>query len=895
MRFYISSSRTFAITAVLFVSAVFMFSNFGSSSAVTEYSGSQLSQHNPTPEPTPKVEKNKPGTPPNTSIANPQGPSTPTTQVGAVTNHAKVIENGITVGKPKQFDERTLTVLLQDLENKLARSQFPDPSALFAATGRFAGATATTTSAALSLRGPSTPSITTTTGSSSKDTTGSKNTDGSEQTITVGGTNPSTTNKTTASTEATTSGETTSTNQQVVTQGSFAPPTPTAPSQTSMFSFQPAFGISAQDLLAEQTSLFYQIVNLRLLLDRSISDRLDIKVEGNTTTTVKRDQFVVGFQISIDAAYKDAVAEAEITIAGTDVSLVSLMPQDKTYNVASVTKDAKAIDMGAVVQFLGIGATVGKTQESLYLVKDTDTVALERPATDGTVRFAWQFRPVLGRRTVEPGSRQVYALISIPEGVDHNLKVTATTKWRRYDRKTKTVKGSISDNAENEPFKETPFVVGYSSSNEFSLKPRISDMTWSDMGNGQVLVVVEGDGFTPDTTIVLGSSVLNAPDKGLTVANEKRLIVVTQGQLLAQSPSPPIIVGRYGTTEFVRSQCLDEPSRASESGNASTSGAANVALTPSPCGAPLHENNTPYSDLRLNTPVIKARDAQTFEVTLNVQATSPTVNIQDLFQRHPPVIVIGGKVFGLSDAPFIVRNLKGATPQANGSAELSFLAPTQLLVDFKNLTFKEFLWNQGELTTEFSIAGAFSASGVVTLGSNGEKTQLAITGGGFNKDVRVQVGDAVFGVDCTARTAGCLPGLKLNTNDGSATVITLSPTKAQIKDVKQILVMQGTAQPRSLALTPPPDKTPTAKIIAPTDPLSLDEGDSVLVKFEGANFESIQKVVFEGKELTSKPDDDDKAVRWVEVSTAVTGKKGKKRIVFVMKDDKEVPFTIIVR
>jgi hypothetical protein len=77
------------------------------------------------------------------------------------------------------------------------------------------------------------------------------------------------------------------------------------------------------------------------------------------------------------------------------VSLVSLLPRDKTYNVASVTKDSKAIDMGAVVQFIGVGASASKTQESVYLVKDTDTVALERSSQINSAKFAWQFSPGL--------------------------------------------------------------------------------------------------------------------------------------------------------------------------------------------------------------------------------------------------------------------------------------------------------------------------------------------------------------------------------------------------------------------------------------------------------------------------------------------------------------------
>jgi len=302
----------------------------------------------------------------------------------------------------------------------------------------------------------------------------------------------------------------------------------------------------------------------------------------------------------------------------------------------------------------------------------------------------------------------------------------------------------------------------------------------------------------------------------------------------------------------------------------------------------------PYKDLDLQAPTFRTRDAQTLEVTVRLVATKGDLKIKKLFEKHKPVVVIGGKVFGLSDAPFIATSFVEASESGQPFAQLTFVAPAQLLFDSKKLIVKEFLWNQGEKETTISVPDSFGATAVVTLGSNGEKTQLAIAGRGFKKDeVRVHVGETVFAANCKQQPK--CEGLSLNTEDDTATVITLSPTKEQIKDVKQILIKQGKAQPVSLPLTLPPPAAPPAKIKTPLEPLFLNEGDSVFVKFQGDNFDSVQKIVFEGNVLSSKPDPDDKTVRWVEVSTVVTGKKGTKRIVFVMKDDKEVPFHIIVR
>ncbi len=190
---------------------------------------------------------------------------------------------------------------------------------------------------------------------------------------------------------------------------------------------------------------------------------------------------------------------------------------------------------------------------------------------------------------------------------------------------------------------------------------------------------------------------------------------------------------------------------------------------------------------------------------------------------------------------------------------------------------------------------SFTASGLITLGTNGEKTQLAIIGGKFSSDVRVFVGDAEFGLKCQPSESNCVEPNNNLTLNALGTVITLSPTKAQIRDIKHILITQGEAQPQVLALTAPPPTVPKTKIVSPS-PLIIAAGSSKEEKLAGVNLESIKKIIdFDGKELFFNVDKDDKNLLLLQIPPFVTSQTGEKQIKLIMKDDETVLFTIVVK
>jgi hypothetical protein len=92
------------------------------------------------------------------------------------------------------------------------------------------------------------------------------------------------------------------------------------------------------------------------------------------------------------------------------------MPMEKTYNAATYTNKTSGFSLGTAFQFVGISAANQRNNSNVYIARDVDTVALHFPGGTGdeSARFGWQFRPVLNRPAVESGTRQVFAVLSLP-------------------------------------------------------------------------------------------------------------------------------------------------------------------------------------------------------------------------------------------------------------------------------------------------------------------------------------------------------------------------------------------------------------------------------------------------------------------------------------------------
>ena len=188
---------------------------------------------------------------------------------------------------------------------------------------------------------------------------------------------PQTTTTNTGSTQTTQNGTTTTSNSVAG-----AVPVPVVPAPIAAPS-----NVGPQwvgHTLAEQVQLSSQITTLRLLLQGALSDQY---LSRNSVAVGVRRQTTLGFAVTLDPPrqFKHAVAEVRVIIEPPNgleatqnpISIMTLLPSEKTYNVAKVTSHQSAYGAGAVIEPISVGGSVTRGKDRLYLAKDTDTLALQ--------------------------------------------------------------------------------------------------------------------------------------------------------------------------------------------------------------------------------------------------------------------------------------------------------------------------------------------------------------------------------------------------------------------------------------------------------------------------------------------------------------------------------------
>jgi len=561
--------------------------------------------------------------------------SRPANPTAAVADIDSASGNGIIVTAPKIYDDSALVLMLNAARLKLATLQAFDQAGLTSRIGAVTGATLSQQAISGQIMGPPIPqAVTQSLGATgSTQTVNTAGSTGSLQTTTA----PAGT--TTVQSVGSTGGQNVTTNAGLPVENvttTVAPQSAAVPAVPQLSAALPStgFNISSLNALNEMMQLNYEIANLQLLLEGSLTDRY---IEGKHDIKPKT---TLGFSITIQnpEQFRDAVAILEVQVVNppernkkdgeADLreppAVTAILPREKTYNVANISDKMMSFGGGIVTQVINGGFSYLRGRKNYFIVQDQDTLAMMREsADDKSTVFSWQFRPVLGQRVVTAGLKQTFVQLAVPieadEGCFGNLKIK--TYWRRIDRKRNVLREVIAD---------TIRISEVTPSSRIDQTPIPSNVDYDDLGSGAVLAKIRGQ-FLPGTYVRVGSNLYREGSPGFTweisqirfVANAAD--VVRHGAYLVSRDGKETEIVDTGNPTPVQgfvNSCKGQPTTQSTEGEGSKKASLNVSATTA----------TYDSANSLVT------------VTFNSRPASP----RDITKYK---VFMGGKVYGLADAP----------------------------------------------------------------------------------------------------------------------------------------------------------------------------------------------------------------------------------------------------
>lgn len=678
------------------------------------------------------------------------------------------------------------------------------------------------------------------------------------------------------------------------------PVTPTAPTIPAAPASSPLaaptnIGPSASDVLVEQVELNAQLQMYQLLLEGAQSDALFVQ---NSRAISNRAQTTVAFPISIDPPrqYRHAVAEVRVLIepypsANSDrtepVSIVNLLPSQKTYNVAKITSKQHAFGGAAVIeQVANVGVNTGKAKDRLYLAKDTDTVALqydhpsvgnlhtpfpERAATgiesafhmqrlddcqsewfavdgvedrkaidnknsrDNSVLFGWQFRPVLGADYVAGGPRQVFAQLALPTALEDTTFLPAVivqTRWREYDEKRQVVGPVFHSSCTVTPIKDPVIIQN---------PLRVTDTTWDDAGNGLLAIRAHGTFLSPGISLQSGNKTY-----------------------------PPITFDGHDVQFFAPAKDVlnnGDLNILSENNHATS---LTIPLLSEHAGCNIAESALwaiPRSDGSAN-------------LTL---ALWPGENFQKEMPNAKPLVAIGADVYGLKEKPFE----KGKSCDAKGVCLYRFNASADALREATNYYVRDISWSNSKGAGPIRFAPMLAA--LSKYDDAAKTTTFMVAGSDLKK-----LANEKLKVYSSGSSDGTPPKSFIVISDSKA-VLTL----AQIPKGKTITVAWNPTDwplkneaPIVWDLALPTDE-PAPSIVS--TPAFVYAGDSRSVTFSGADLSTVQSISFESvPRLTFNVSADDPKSIDVLLPTSITREPGHKELIAIAKDKKGKKSTLIL-
>ncbi|MGA7159239.1 MAG: hypothetical protein WBY53_20510 [Acidobacteriaceae bacterium] len=405
----------------------------------------------------------------------------------------------------------------------------------------------------------------------------------------------------------------------------------------------------------EEMQLSAQIMDYELLLDGAFNDRY---IPGSQ---VAKKRITVGLNISVEPCefggtqsatkrlLKDHLAEIEIEVVdssgGSDKpSIITLLPRDRTYNVASLSDKSISIGAGGVLGgVLSIGGNWLWHKQKYYLIEQQDTVAIDE-STPQTTKFVWQYRPVLGRDFISAGTKQNFVQFAIPDRATTasctTLKVR--TRWRKIDLDTGII--GPPENAIYQEFKLP----------NFDLSDPEQLVTVRDIGGGLVDVRIGGS-FQEGMSVRVGGATLSSGSPQFSATTSSIEFIAAAKDLVT---GDAFLINRDGTLAPVRTHDQSQ--------------IAQCGAKPAPA-SPNYAQRGTVSDLNI-TPFSDSQSLVRFMFQENqappAAGGDPRVN--------PIVASMGAKVFGLQGASF--RSLENKTASGTvGLWSISFLVPNDLL------------------------------------------------------------------------------------------------------------------------------------------------------------------------------------------------------------------------
>jgi hypothetical protein len=488
-------------------------------------------------------------------------------------------DNGIHVANAKIYDARELTLMMDNLNKSLQGMNFINQNSLAGALGNVQGFQNTDTSAAVFANGAVGPQAAAVFANnlpaSSANSASAASTAAAATTTTA---SPSPTVSININPAAPTASTTTASTSNSSPTG-FGPSGSALPTLQNAPNFNPNFGLSSGDLLNSETNLTYQIFNLSMLLSRSLTDR----IYHSDSPSQSRLQAVVGFDIDIepDAHAKNAVAVVEITAtmdscppaaekpkpcpldpnqhmatAPNKPEVVAIMPEQGSHNAATLTQKANSFGGALAAQVFSVGAGIQRRSQTFYLYRDIDTLSFVKPDPNpGVLRFGWQFRPVLGRPTVEAGLRHMMVVLSVPAADDEKppnellLRVEVKTHWVRYEGKTQSSGGfCILSCVQERAVTQAPIAVNVPKTLSYQndLEPHVANVDWFPTDSTTGVAVVTGENFFPGTTVRLGNKTYTGNNDGLIIKSDKEFELTVP---VSAAVAKGLVSGRYGDAQ----------------------------------------------------------------------------------------------------------------------------------------------------------------------------------------------------------------------------------------------------------------------------------------------------------------------------------------------------------